>query len=260
MSIPEYFIGTGDLYVAKQDTNGLPLTFRNVGEVPVVEWDATSEFVDNFKTSKGAPNMQDLHQVIKQTGNLTVTMIEKTGKNLELFLGSDNAAPAGGNYTGNDAFPSGIALNESYLLPKRHVGITSLVIKDSAGSPATLVSGTDYSYNADTGLVTFLNLGTYVQPFKAFSYTYVVSSQYKLLSKVPPLLAVMFDGNNLLVANERIRVIFDSIAFEPLPKLSLKQGSATGTANARDDFQIKGAALLGQGKTLADGFGEYREY
>lgn len=260
MALPDYFIGVGDLKFAKLDpTTGLPLAFYDVGESPTVEWKATAEYADAFSTGKSGPNLQNLHALIKRTGMLSIKLTEKLAQNLEQFFHASKSSEAAGSYTANAAFPAGIVAGESYLVPGGHTGITALVIKDSAGSPATLVSGTDYTYN-EAGLVTFVDLGSYVQPFKAFSYSYKKATILKIFSATPGDVCVLVDGLNLAPTAEKFWARFDRISFSPPTSISLKAGSSTGTTNTPQEYDLEGTALLGLGKTAIDGFGEYREY
>jgi len=259
MALPKYFIGAGDVKFAKLDPiTGLPLSFWDIGESPEVRWEANVEYADAFSTGKAGPNLQNLHTVIKRTANLSIMATERLLANLETFYHGTKTSEVGASYSANQPFPSGIVVGDQYLVPGGHVGITTLVIKDSAGSPATLVLGTDYTF-LPNGLVTFLNLGTYVQPFKAFSYTYAASTILKILSATPGQVCVLFDGVNLAPTAEKIWCRFDRIEFAPV-NMALKAGSVSGTANSPDTYELKGVALLGVNKVATDGYGEYREY
>lgn len=258
MSLPAYFIIAADIHVAKLDANGVPLSFRNIGEAPSVEWDASIEFADNFATGKSGPNLQDLHAAIKNSAMLTVIMKERTAKNLELYLGGTSSSDAAGSYTANEAFSpaAGIVAGDEVLIPGGHVGITSLVIKDSAGSPVTVATN-KYSVNPDAPLVTFLDVAGFTQPFTAFSYSYVLSTKTTLLEKALPELCVVVDGKNLGPTAERVWARIDRVAFAPAEKFTFKTGSAQGTGNAVDEYSLKGPALIVPGRT---GYGEYRQY
>lgn len=163
----DYLIGSGTVRVAKRDTNGLPLALRNIGECPMIELAPNAEYIDNFETATPA-NKQDLH-VVKRVGiKCSITMKEKTVKNLAQFLGGSIVQVAGGSVS-NLAWPTGIAVGDEWNLPDQAVNVSALTIVDSAGTPMTLVNGTHYKADLKFGRVTFLATpGT--QPYKA-SYT-----------------------------------------------------------------------------------------
>lgn len=255
MQLPEYFIVAGDIHVGLLDANGQPTVFRNIGECPSVEWDATEEYADNWATGKSGPNLQDLHAAIKRTANLTLMMKERTAQNLELLLGGNSTPDTAGSYTANEALPTGLVAGDEVLIPGGHVGITALVIKDSAGSPAT-VATTKYSVNPDAPLVTLLDVTGFTQPFKAFSYSYVTSTKLTLLEKTLPEVCIVVDGKNLAPTAERVWARINRVAFGPATKFAFKTGSATGTGNSVGDYELKGPALLVPGTT---NYGEYRQ-
>jgi hypothetical protein len=125
------------------------------------------------KRAKTGPNEQDMHLEVtrKLTGSLQ--MKEPTVANLVHILHGESATDTGASYTANAALPSGLVVGDIVHLPGDHVGISSLVLKDSTGSPVTLTLGTHYSlWDADAALVKILSLTTITQPIKAFSYTY----------------------------------------------------------------------------------------
>jgi hypothetical protein len=258
MALPKYFIGAGDVKFAKLDpATGLPLAFVDIGEAPAVKWDETVEYADAFSSGKSGPNLQNLHQAIKRSAALEIMCTEKLAATLEQFYHGTKTAEVAGSYTANEAFPTGIVVGESYLVPGGHVGITALVIKDSAVTPVALTLGTHYTFT-EAGLVTFLSLGSFTQPFKAFSYSYKASTILKIANATPGDVCVLFDGVNL-VTNDKTWARFDRVSFAPVG-MALKDGSSAGTSNTPETFDLKGVGLLGLGKTATDGYGEYREY
>lgn len=262
MSLAEYFIGAGDILVAQLDANGIPTAFRDVGEAPMFEWNPTVEYADNFKTGKTGPNLQDLHVVIKASASLKLTLKERTALNLELFLHGASSTEVTGSYTANEAIAAaGVTAGQRFLIPGNHGGITALIVKDSAGTPATVAAdGTKYTYDGDSGIITFVDVTGFTQPFKAFSYTYKASSSVKILSKTPPDLCVIFDGINLAVPGEKVWARIDRVSFGPAAKIALKAGGAGGTANAADEYELDGVALLAPGKVQSDGLGIMRTF
>jgi len=260
MSTPEYFIGAGDIKIAPLDANGNPTIWRDVGETPVLEYAQTAEFVDNYKTGKTGPNLQDLHVLIRRGGTLTMQLKERNKDNLALILhGTANEEDAGSMNTPED-LPLGIQQGDVVLIPGDHMGISDLVIHDSAVVPATLVEGTDYTFDADAKLITFLVVATFTQPFKIVSYEYGASSGVVIASETPPDCAVLFDGINLAIPGQRTWARFDRVAFSPTATLAYKSGGAGGTANEVAMYELTGTVMLKPGNEQADGYGSMRTY
>ena|SRR5215831_3469092 len=250
----KYFIGAGDIYVAQLDPNFNPLDFRNVGEAPVFEFDPTVDYADSFATNKLTPNLQDLHIPIKTSAPVHLTIKERTAANLELELFGKATSEVGGSYTADEAFPPNIMAGQTVLIPGGHVGISALVIKDSSATPAT-VTPADYVVNPDAPLVTFLSVGSYTQPFKAFSYTYGDSEIVTILEEATPELCIVFDGRNLANASEHIWCRLDRVSLGPATKVTLKSGTNAGTGNEVGLYELAGAALVVPGRSS---YGEYR--
>jgi hypothetical protein len=173
----KYLIGRGTLKIAPRGTDGYPLAFRDVGECPVIEVVPNVTYVDNFETASVA-GKQDLHVPTRKALTMNVTMKEITSKNLGILLGGDVVTIAGGAAS-NLPWPTGIAAGEERRLPDLSFNVTSLVITDNAAG--TLVAGTHYTANLKTGTVKFINLASFVQPFKA-SFTRVASESVTALT------------------------------------------------------------------------------
>jgi hypothetical protein len=71
---------------------------------------------------------------------------------------------------------------------------------------------------------------------------------------------VLFDGINLAIPGQKIWARFDRVSFGPSAKFSLKAGSASGTANEPDAYELSGVALLKPGNEQDDGYGVIRIY
>ena len=253
----EYFIGHGDILIAQLDPNYNPLAFRDVGEAPMFEFDPTTDFVDNFATSKASPNLQDLHLPIKNTAVVHLTLKERTAKNLELELYGVNTKDAAGAFAGPAPFPSGILSGDRYLIPGDHVGITNLVLHDSTPTTPLTVDPTDYTVDPDAPFVTFIDVGTYVQPFIVQGYDYVDAEVVTILERPTPELCIIFDGKNLALPSERIWCRLDRVALSAAAKVSLKSGTGAGTPTEVAVYELTGNALVIPGNTS---FGNYRLY
>jgi hypothetical protein len=258
--LPQYFIGAGDIKVAFLDANGDPTTFRDVGEVPVFEYSQTADFVDNFKTGKTGPNLQDLHVLIRRTGSLTMQLKERTAQNLALILHGTSSQEAAGSMSTPVNLPTGIEQGDVVLVPGSHMGITALVLKDSAGTPVTLTEGTNYTFDGDSKLITFMVVTGLTQPFKVFSYSYKASEGVIIASETPDNCAVIFDGINLAVPDQKVWARFDNVSFSPAATHSMKAGGAGGTANEVAMYELTGVVQLKPGNEQSDGYGEMRTY
>lgn len=64
--------------------------------------------------------------------------------------------------------PTDLVVGQHIKLP--HQNVSAVTVKDSAGSPATLVAGTHYDTDQVGGTIRLLNLGAFTQPLKV-SYT-----------------------------------------------------------------------------------------
>lgn len=261
MPVPEYFIGAGDIKVAPLDANGNPGAWRDVGETPQFEYSQTAEFVDNYKTGKTGPNLQDLHVLIRRSGSLKMQLKERTAKNLELLLHGVASEEVAGTEDVPTTLASGIVEGDMVLVPGAHVGITDLLLHDStAVAPKVLAEGTDYTFDPASKLITFNDITTFLQPIVIVSYDYEASSGVVIASKTPPDCAVLFDGINLAIQDQKVWARFDRVAFSPAATMALKSGGAGGTANEVAMYELDGVVMLKPGNVQDDGYGELRTY
>ncbi|HEY0101369.1 MAG TPA: hypothetical protein VGB76_20765 [Pyrinomonadaceae bacterium] len=190
----EYYLGKGKLQIADRDANGAPGALTDVGEVPLISIEVTKDYAENFATS-GEENVQDAHVPTKRTVKASITLKEASAKNLELILHGKKTANSGGSVT-NQAFPSGIVAGETHRLPGFAGIASSIAITDSAGSPVTLVEGTNYTVDADYGDVKFILVTGFTQPFKA-AFTNAASTRVSILSKRVSNKFLRFKGINI---------------------------------------------------------------
>lgn len=168
-----WYSGAGNVLLGeKNSTNSLPKSMFDLGNLPKVEVALNIER-RKHKDSRGANRLIDKVQTVTKGGELRLTLEDTAVKNFGLYLSATQQTIAAGSFTTGspDICPdSAMAVNGIWKL--RQPNVSSLVIKDSAGSPATLTLDTDYRIvDADHGLVQILSLGSYVQPFKA-AYSY----------------------------------------------------------------------------------------
>lgn len=256
---PEYFIGTGDVHFSPLDANGEPTEWFAMKEIPVVEFSLNVDFADNFATGKAGPNLQDLHVAVKRTGQLMLQMKERLPKNLEFMVHGESSSENAGNMNAAFDLPGGQVAGKTILLPGDHVGVTNLVLHDSAGVEAVL-DGDNYSFDGESKLITWIDLAGLTQPIQVISYAYKASTSTKLASKTPPDVAVLFDGQNLAVAGQKIWAMIKRVNFGAAAKFSLKAGGDQGTATTADSNELTGVVQLKPGDDQSDGYGVYKTY
>jgi hypothetical protein len=120
------------------------------------------------KESTSNNRLIDHTQVTLKKADFSLKLEDVSVDNMQILLGATKATAASASYTGSnyDTFPAGLVVGSIVKIEKTNP--TSLVVKDSAGSPATLAVNTDYKIiDSVHGLIEILSLGSYTQPFRA---------------------------------------------------------------------------------------------
>lgn len=145
-----------------------------------------------------------------KSGSVSLELAQFDLDMLAVAMYGTSATIAAGTVTG-EVMPT-MAVGGVYFTRKPN--ISSVVIKDSAGTPATLVEGTDYTVDkADYGRITIKNLGTYVQPFKV-DYANAQSFNLKPFSSGAVVRCLVFEGLST-ADNSKVRVTLPSVQFSP---------------------------------------------
>jgi len=144
---------------------------------------------------------------------VSLEMQEFDRKMLSVALYGETALVTGGTIgVGNPEVLPLMAAGDYYHTD--HPFVSAVTITDSAGTPATLVAGTDYVIeDADHGAIKILNIGTYVQPFKA-EYTYESYGNIAAFAQTGVVKGIIFDGKST-VDNQKVRVFIPRISFGP---------------------------------------------
>lgn len=214
-----YLLLTGEFDIADRNPDGSPGALQEMGEAPMCELMIEEQRAENYATG-GVFNEKDLSVtvVVEVKGALTVK--EADGDRLSLAVFGSKSEEAGGSVVAQ-AFPDGIAEGEKHFLPGRPLGVSALTIVDSAGSPETLVEGTDYEADLDHGTVKFLNVDGFDQPFKA-SYTKSATTNVSIGSKVTPEKFFFMRYKNLADDESPGAVEMYRTRFGPAKKVTLK--------------------------------------
>ena len=214
-----YFSGQGKVYIAPA-TAGVPGIFRYVGNCPTLSVALETQTLEH-KESVSGQRLIDVEIITQKKATFTMVLEEFTAKNLALALyGADSTIS--GSTVVNEATPTGMVATDIYrtVYPK----ISSVVITDSAGTPATLTLGTHYTItSADHGIITIDNVASFTQPF-LIDYAYAASGNVNMLTQGLAAKWVVFAGLNtadLDTANKPVRVELYRTRFNPITNLSL---------------------------------------
>lgn len=182
----------GYIRIGTRLVTGKPGPLYWAGNVPEATLQIAEETTDKNESFSGQRLSYGRLSTAK-TGTFQGTFDEWSLKNLALGL---YAAPlnTATSSVSDEAFPSALIAGDQIRLARPYA--SSLVIEDSAGSPATLTAGTHYrlvGHNAS--IVEFINVASFTQPFLA-SYTYAAYDSLEVFTQSAPEKYVVFDGIN----------------------------------------------------------------
>lgn len=188
----EYLFGKGKVSLAERDVNGAVSKVLYLGNCPELKISGSSDRVDHFESESGA-NVRDRSIIKTSQLEMSVTLESVTDDNLALLVWGNkatSAAAAAQSYT----FPSGIADDETHIVPNGF-NMTSAVLKDSAGSPVT-VPTSKYTIDTSFGVIQFLDVASYTQPFK-LEFNRGAYASIPFLQTQAPTRFLRFEGLNL---------------------------------------------------------------
>lgn len=248
---PVYYYGQGELWLGTAVAGNMPAAFdTSICQIDKLEIALASTFIEHTskRTSIAKKDLKVL-QMISATGKITCS--QHSALLLKKYLYGTKAAVAGGSVSATAFRQTTAAVGDYLPLPSNKTKVSSLVVTDSAGSPATLVLGTDYEADVDAGIVKILSLGSYTQPFKA-AFTEAAGTSVDIFQTTPPLQGLHFKGISL-TENAAIKTV-------QIPKLMISPASSWGLLNdgtSPNSYEIDFEILEDTSNTYP--FGRYRE-
>lgn len=249
-----YFSGQGEVLIAKRNSSGNPGAFWMVGNAPKFEVTPAIERREHQESRSGS-RLTDKVQTTTKGGQLSMTLEDIRKDNLALLLSGSKVTLASGSFTAGspDTLPSGLIVGSIVKLARPNA--SSIVIKDSAGTPATLTLGTHYRVlDAAHGFIEILSLGALVQPFKA-EYSYAQTDAITALTANDDdeywvyLAGVNTEGSpDQKIGFGIYRVVFD--AAEVLSLINAEQGS----------FDLSGRILRDEVRSADANFGGFARW
>lgn len=206
----------GKVLLGARLDGGKPGALRWVGDAPKCDVALATESESRKESHSG----QRLTSAYLQKGTdvtIALTLNWADAANLVLGLYGTAIAVTAGTVT-DEPLPAGLVAGD--IVAVEHGGISAVVVKDSAGSPVTLVANTDYRVDsANGGTIEILNVGSFTQPFEV-SYSYTASADVTMFTSAPPERYLMLDGINT-IDNSPVRLRLYRVRFNPLSTLPL---------------------------------------
>ena len=230
-----YFSGQGKVYIAERESNGLAGPFRFVGNVPALSISLSLDKLEHKEATSGQ-RLKDLEIIREKNVEFNCTLEEWDMKNLAVALYGLDATVTGSTVTDEALAGGSTSVAVGDILSTRYADISSVVVKDSAGSPATLVLDTDYEIvSAKHGSIKILSLGAYTQPF-TINYSYATQSNLRMFADSAKERWVRFEGLNTADTDSPVLVELYKVKMDP----------ATDFAIINDElaqFELGGAVL-----------------
>lgn len=250
-NVDKYLFGQGKFYSRPWNSPGAK--WRWWGDVSGFTLQGAQEQVEHRESFSGNnAAVRKFNRSKSLTGNVTVHQFDKESIAQDLH-GTITETPIGAvvsELLGTVLAGDVIALD--------NMGVSALVITDSAGSPVT-IAASNYVLDARYGTIEFLTLPASpapVMPLKA-AYTHAAQSQVAFLNATPPYIELRYEGINLAENGAPIIVELYKCETAMLQELALIQNANTLAAIQKSmgvllDTSKPAAGPLGQ-------FGRFRE-
>lgn len=165
-----FFSGQGPVYVGEyNEANGSIGALFNIGNLESFEIPGETTSITDTESQTGQ-RVVSARIDTQNRFNVRLNLKEPNKKNLAMILRSDLVTNAGTSVV--DEVNSDTNLAAGDFLITKFQNISSVTVKDSAGSPATLANNTNYKISSTKfGRIELVDVGGFTQPFKV-SYTY----------------------------------------------------------------------------------------
>lgn len=195
----------------------------DIGNVPELQVDMKTT-VETIKESTTGQRLEMKRLENGKEANLTMKLHNFDKRTQQILLRGETQQVLGGTVT-DEAAAIGLAAGD--IIKLAHEFVTNLVIEDSA-TPAVVVDappagsnvGTKYQVDPDAGLVRFIDVTGYTQPFKS-SYSYAAAEVTALFTTGQLEYVLYFSGVNTADMNKPIVMELYRTAFDPADNLPI---------------------------------------
>jgi hypothetical protein len=258
MSETVYFSGQGKVGVSGRTAAGFYTGFKDLGNVPALKLSLETDVIEHNESTSGS-RLTDFRLNKQNKARVSMTLENFNRDNLIFLLNGTAVDVAAGTVTTGSPeslAPSGVTIVDGQYLFTSKTKITgALVVKDSAGSPATLTLNTHYTADLSSGRINFgppystTTISTFTQPFTA-SYTYAINTIVKTFTSGTLERGLFFEGLNTANANKSVRVEIYRVIFDPVQSLDLINDELA-------QFELEGSALYDSTRASDSNFGGF---
>lgn len=248
-----HFFGHGETVLFPRATDGTVAVgganALKLPEVDSLDISFTSEKVERI-SKRDAVASKALSIVKMLSGSFKLTCSQHVADMLALYLFGTKSAITGGAISAV-AFPTGIVAGDIVPFPGDRANLSTFTsIVDSAGSPLTLVQGTDYEVDEKWGIVKFLLVpGT--QPYK-LNGTEAASTGVGLLQSRVQEKWLRHKAINIAESDKVEVVDLYRVQIDPAASWML-----LNDGNEPNKYEIGGEILKDTTKSSASTFGQY---
>lgn len=244
----DYLYLHGEAWIGDRSAAGAVATFISLPEIDELTLALSTENVTH--TSKRASmRVKDLDVAVMTSITGTIKFATATADMLKQALFGVKAAVGAGTITAV-SLGTALAVGDWVKITGDYRDITLTFIKDSAGSPATLVNGTDYEIDLAAGMVKILNLGSYTQPFK-ITGTSGAGTGVGFFNERKGEKWLRFKGINVADGDNSVTMDLYKIQIKPTKALQL-----LASGNEPTQFEIEFEALKDTTKSTSATFGQ----
>ncbi len=233
----QYSMFQGRVYLGTRASNGTPENVRTPGNVANLSIALKTDVIEHYESTTGQRGL-DARIVKQKNATVSLTIEEFTKENLALALYGSHVAVNSGTVTAETVSTAAPTLGDRYFLA--HQKVSTVVVTDSAGTPATLAKGTNYTVDEGFGAITFLDVTGFTAPIKA-AYAYGAPLPERHLR---------LEGINTADSNKRVMVELYRVAFDPLKDLSL-------ITEDLNKFELEGSLLADTTKAYDAVMGQF---
>ena len=235
----------GKVYLGERLPGGKPGVLRWVGDAPKCDIALSTE----SETRRESYSGNRLTSARLQKGSdakVSLTLNWASVDNLALGLyGKINKVVAGS--VTSEILPEGLLAGDCVALDRG--GISTLVITDSAGTPATADLGTHYAIESDrAGVLRIIDPATLVQPLKA-AYQHKGSVDVAMFTSKPPERYLFLDGIDT-ISGEPVKLRLYRLQFDP-------SSSIPAINESFGQLELEGAALYDDESAADDELGGF---